>query len=673
MPPKRKFDAVQIAGLALAVAMLIGGNYYLRAEYERKRVAWVQAQEEQQKKDAAAQAQIKNATPPNPGAGQASAGPTPPTPAPAPAPAPGPTPAAPVTDTEPAPAPDVTVSTTELKLVFTAHGAALWKADLAQAHVDPANKSAPTGMELLTEIEPGKRAFGMPKFEIGPPEPERKAERQVLDAADGALKSLDRRVWRLDSNSNGFDANGVWTVSYSTALAQKYTVLKTYTIHQQGYCVELAISVANQSGAPVSYSYSLYGAPGVLLDGPAADPKGGGYVTIVAELGGRDAPPPGQPAGEPEVLPLWPDTAAKGVVEKCSLSKQENLWGGVKNRFYMAMLISMDPRQLIRISAVHIANKPNDPDKRLAEPNIGILGSRNDSEALDAGKTSAGDRYALYLGPSNAPQLEQAEAQLGLPQPVYLPLALQYFDMFSTTWPRVDFVARNMTVVFRALSRVFGNYGIGVILLTVLLKLCLHPLQRKMMVSMSKLQKLQPELKKLQEKYKNRTGAQDKQKMWQEQQDVMKKGGASYGGGCLPMFVQLPILTAVYGIFNRAFEIRGAEFLWIKDLSQADRAFVLPFWPAELNLLPVIYAGLQFLQMRMTPQPKAADSQQEMQQKMMQYMPLVLSLMFYRMPSGLMLYFAASAIFSILETWYIRKFLLPPDQTAATGAVPAKA
>jgi len=117
-----------------------------------------------------------------------------------------------------------------------------------------------------------------------------------------------------------------------------------------------------------------------------------------------------------------------------------------------------------------------------------------------------------------------------------------------------------MITVFHFFSRLFGNYGMAVILLTLLIKVCLHPLQRKMMISMNKMQKLQPELKKLQEKYKNRTGTQDKQRMFQEQQDIMRKGGASYSAGCLPMFVQLPILTALYGIFNRAFEIRAPNF-----------------------------------------------------------------------------------------------------------------
>jgi len=105
--------------------------------------------------------------------------------------------------------------------------------------------------------------------------------------------------------------------------------------------------------------------------------------------------------------------------------------------------------------------------------------------------------------------------------------------------------------------------------------------------------------------------------------------------------------------------------LWIKDLSQADRLASFSFFPQELNLLPIIYAVLQLLMMKISPQAKPTDPQQEMQQKMMAYMPLVFSVMLYRMAAGLMLYFAASAVFGIIESWYIRKFLIKDGHAPA--------
>jgi len=117
-------------------------------------------------------------------------------------------------------------------------------------------------------------------------------------------------------------------------------------------------------------------------------------------------------------------------------------------------------------------------------------------------------------------------------------------------------------------------------------------------------------------------------------------------GGCLPMFIQIPVLSALYGIFSHAFEIRGAEFLWIRDLSQPDMLVQsLGFWPHRLNLLPILYLGLQLLQMKIAPQqPKSDDPQAEMNRKMMSFMPIMLTFMFYAMPAGLMLTSRFSAI-----------------------------
>jgi YidC/Oxa1 family membrane protein insertase len=140
--------------------------------------------------------------------------------------------------------------------------------------------------------------------------------------------------------------------------------------------------------------------------------------------------------------------------------------------------------------------------------------------------------------------------------------------------------------------------------------------------------------------------------------------------------VQIPVFSALYGIFNHAFDMRGATFLWIRDLSQPDRLYELPFWPHAINLLPILYIGLSFIQTRMTPQaPKSDDPQAEMNRKMMMFMPLMISLMFYNMPAGLVLYFTASACWGMLESWFIKKFVIkaPPPDGTASPAKPALA
>jgi YidC/Oxa1 family membrane protein insertase len=664
---KRKFDWVQIGGVALALLLFVAGTQHLQSKRAAEVRQWEQQREAWEKQQAQKTAKAEPQTP-TPGAGTTNGA------APKkgePAPPQGQQPPA-TAENEPEKIPDVVVEAGRLTLVFTAEGAALKRASLAQEYADAGAKDRAEqrkGLEILTEIEPGKAAFAIPVFEIGSPDPDRKKDRLICSA--NGFKPLSARVWKLESDTAQFDADGKRQLRYSTTLAGKYTVTKTFTVYKDRYYVAADIAVANRSDAPVTFSYEMYGPPGILLDGPPQDPTGGAYVYIVAELAGREHGPGGGAVIEPEIKQVSPATAAKEQSESTWVSKPQNLWGAVKNRFYTAMLLSLEPAQLIRISAIPIAHRLQDTDKRFTEPNIGILGVRIESPKLEPGATSPDDAYAMYLGPSTDRQFAEAEKQLELTPPYRTEWSIRFFDMGGYEWPRVDWLARQMVTVFRWLHGAFANYGMAVILLTLLIKAVLHPLQRKMMVSMSKLQTIQPELQKLQAKYKGQTSAQARQKMWQEQQDLMKKSGASYSSGCLPMFVQLPILTALYGVFSRAFEMRGAEFLWMRDLSQADRLATFGVWPGELNLLPLIYAVLQLMQMKITPQAKATSPEQEMQQKMMQYMPVVLSVMFYRLPSGLMLYFAVSAIFGIAESWYIRKFLIGPPP-GSPDAMPPK-
>lgn len=668
---ERKIDAVTIVGLALAIAIFLGGNTYLRnkqnarLEWERTHPAQpiTPSQVEQERVIAGGGVQSPLGTQ-NPGAEKDPH-----------------TEEVATQEVEPIDSGDIKITTVPqstgltqpLEFVFTALGASVKHASITEAYIDPSKKNGPQGLEILSEIEPGKRTFNLSDFEIGPPGSERQNERIKFNAITGPLKSLDRRIWNLDNNSNRFNAAGHWTLVYSTTVSQKYTVTKTYTIYNDSQYLTLDISVTNKSDQPVSYNYVLFGPAGILLDGPPHNPKGDAYVSIRAELAGRDASATGQPSIEPEVKQVDPLAAAIPLDEDRAVSHPQNLWAAIKNRFYMAVFISMDPAQLIKLRAEPIKNDPQASDLRLAEPNLAVVGVRRLSPKLDAGVTSGSDHYALYVGPCNEDNLNRAESQLMLAQPIFMENSVQYCDIFNYRWPRVDWLARKMMWLFRGLRQLFGSYGLAVIFLTLTIKLCLHPLQRKMMISMSKMQKIQPELKKLQAKYKNQTSTQAKQKMMFEQQDLMKKAGASPVAGCLPMFIQLPVFSALYGIFNHAFEMRGAEFLWIKDLSQQDHLMDLPFWPGVVNLLPIIYIGVTLLQSKLSPLPKSDDPQQEMNRKMMMFMPLMISFMFYRMPAGLVLYFAASAIFGMFETWYIKKYLIKDVPLQTTSVTVAKA
>ncbi len=218
-------------------------------------------------------------------------------------------------------------------------------------------------------------------------------------------------------------------------------------------------------------------------------------------------------------------------------------------------------------------------------------------------------------------------------------------------------LANALTWVLDMLALVVRDYGIAVILLTILIKAALYRFTYKQQESMLKMQKVAPELKYLQEQYKN-----NKQVLAQKQMEMFKKHGVNPLGGCLPIFIQLPIFIALFQAFSHAADLRGTSFLWVSDLTLPDQVIGVPIsflggWVLSLNPLPIIYIGVSaWMSFNQTP-PANADPQQEMMYKMMRWMPVIFGVIFYNMPSGLVLYFTVQAVISTLELKYIKKKL----------------
>ena len=181
-----------------------------------------------------------------------------------------------------------------------------------------------------------------------------------------------------------------------------------------------------------------------------------------------------------------------------------------------------------------------------------------------------------------------------------------------------------------------GNYGVAIILLTLGIRIVLFPLMHTSTVSMRKMQKVQPKLKAIQEKYrKNKSDPQVRAKMNQEIMALYKAEGVNPMGGCLPLLVQMPILLAMYTLFAHAIELRHAPFVfWITDLSAKD-----PYY-----ITPVLMTATMWLQQRLAPQ--AGDPQQ---QKIFRLMPLVFGIMFLGFPSGLVLYWLSNNVITIIQ------------------------
>jgi YidC/Oxa1 family membrane protein insertase len=232
-------------------------------------------------------------------------------------------------------------------------------------------------------------------------------------------------------------------------------------------------------------------------------------------------------------------------------------------------------------------------------------------------------------------------------------------------WPEP--VSRLMLALLNALHSLARNYGVAILLLTVVVRAALHPLTRKSQVGMIKMQKLQPMTAELQKRHGN-----DRQKLTEEQMALFKKYGVSPFGGCMPMLLQMPILIALFKTLRQAYVLRQAGFLYIDDLSRPDTIailpFSIPFLGNQVNILPVIMTVLMLVQQKFMHQP-AATEQARQQQAIFKWMPLLFGLLFYRMPSGLCLYWTTSMGIGIVERWLVERKhrdveLKPVDQTS---------
>ena len=208
-------------------------------------------------------------------------------------------------------------------------------------------------------------------------------------------------------------------------------------------------------------------------------------------------------------------------------------------------------------------------------------------------------------------------------------------------WGWVEPLCRPMLYLLNLLKDLTGSYGLAIILLTVLVKLVLWPLIHKGNKSMRRMQRIQPLVKELKEKYKDNQPEFSRQMM-----ELYKKENVSPFGGCFPMLLQLPVFIALYSTLDSSVELRHVSFLWAQDLSRPDLVGPTIFG-IGLHPFILISTGLMVLQQKLAP--PMADP---MQHKMMMLMPVIMLVFFYNFPSGLALYWTVNNILSILQMKY---------------------
>ena len=209
----------------------------------------------------------------------------------------------------------------------------------------------------------------------------------------------------------------------------------------------------------------------------------------------------------------------------------------------------------------------------------------------------------------------------------------------------LEVLAGPLLDLLRMIYGYVGNYGVAIIILTIIVRIVLFPLTYKGMKSMKRMQQLSPRMKKLQAKYKN-----NKEKLNKEMMGLYRKNRVNPLGGCLPMLLQLPVFFALYSSLSSAVELRHAPFiLWISDLSQPD----------GLGITPLLMGASMYFQQKLTPQTAMMDSTQA---KVMQMLPFIFTIFTFTFPSGLTLYWVTSNILSIAQQQIINRIKTPEMQ-----------
>ncbi len=476
-------------------------------------------------------------------------------------------------------------------------------------------------------------------------------------------------------------------------------ITKIYTIAKQDYSLKMRLKVENLSSTPLAAYIDQFGPAGVPMEElyRGSDDRflvygrqkaDGGKIEAVyrmhAEL--QDGKTP-----EDDPVPLGRSDDAAPV-----------LWVGESNKFFASM-VYLVPTAPGRLAAAgweadfYFLSERESRESNVHIPAIRIGGRRPKEDVFahvpdmvlpaGGGKEMAFD---IFVGPKKRDMLTDASA------PYFKPLykQLDYIGSinFQSCFCAFDSLTLGMMWLLQAISKIaFGNYGIAIMVLVVLVRLVLHPLTKKSQMSMMNMQKLAPEMEKIKKKY-----ADDKEALQREQMKLYKNQGLAPMLGCLPMFLQMPIWISLWGSLSVAVELRHAAFLpiWITDLAAPDAIFswstpiVLPLIGGmtgpihTFNLLPMLLTVAMFLQAKLNPQMTGAAAaptkEQETQQKMMRYMmPAMMLLLFYNAASGLTLYIMTSTFAGVIEQMVIRRHIEAKRAAEAamttTVRVPGKA
>jgi YidC/Oxa1 family membrane protein insertase len=300
-------------------------------------------------------------------------------------------------------------------------------------------------------------------------------------------------------------------------------------------------------------------------------------------------------------------------------------WAGVSDQYFAAVFVPLDPKNAAMVTlrnAIEVRHKPSDPNDQQMDK-LDVLGAA-------VGSLKGVSSARLYVGPKALADLES----VAVPGITGAEPDLRAIIDFG--W--LGIIARPLFLWLKWMyAHIVPNWGWAILLQTLVINLTLLPLRISQMKSMLKMQRVAPQIKAIQEKYKKYSLRDPKKaEMNTEISELYKKEGVNPAGGCLPLLIQMPFLFAYYRMLNVAMDLRHAPWLWVHDLSAPDPRYILPI---------AIVVTMFFMQ-RMTPQAGMDPAQQKMMNIMM---PAMLGFMSFQLPAGLGLYWAAGQLIGIVQ------------------------
>jgi YidC/Oxa1 family membrane protein insertase len=331
---------------------------------------------------------------------------------------------------------------------------------------------------------------------------------------------------------------------------------------------------------------------------------------------------------------------------KSVLEKPGNIvWAGVKNQFFASVYTPEKPGVGIVIRRIELA-----PFAVSQRPHVGLTGNaRHDLPALAAGQSARLAGY-LYVGPQEYRRLakfEHAEDRV-------LPYTQYFFNRIFLS----HYVAPFLNVLMNFTHGFTGNWGVAIILMTLLLKVVSLPFTLAASKSAKRMAKIQPDLQAIREKYKD-----NPQKQQQATMELFKAKKINPLGGCLPVLVTMPLFIGFFSMLQCTAELRFQPFLWATDLSAPDT--IAHLFGLPINIMPVLMGATMVIQMRLTPSPSVDKAQATM----MKIMPYIFTLFCYTFSCALSLYSFINGLFTIGQQLVINK-MKDPDETPAVTVGP---